>query len=167
MVPLTTDPVDRPPNSSRPNPRPLAAPLGEAEAGLATSAINDWAPSQPRNQQVGGSLAHFWEAWSTFVAPGPVLNILREGYVLPIARKITLSETPISFRQSSPEVLDQLVQDLVDKAAVELAPCPPDKGFYSHIFAVPKSSGGHRLVINLRVLNKHLKVPSFRMETNT
>ena len=53
------------------------------------------------------------------------------------------------------------------KGIVEEAPSPLNPGFYSTIFAVPKSSGGHRLVINLKVLNQHLRTPSFSMETTS
>ena len=49
-------------------------------------------------------------------------------------------------------------------AIVQLAP-PWDPGFYSHLFMVPKKTGGLRPVIDLKRLNTFLAVPSFKMET--
>ena len=117
-------------------------------------------------QKVGGSLALHWQAWRPYVSPGPILTILREGYVLPLKSRVPLTDVPRAFRQGDPAILDPLVEDLVTKQAIEEVPLPRGPGFYSHVFAVEKSSGGHRLVINLRELNRHLNVPSFRMETN-
>jgi hypothetical protein len=44
---------------------------------------------------------------------------------------------------------------------------PLTPGFYSRLFLVPKKNGKMRPVIDLSVLNQHLIVTHFKMETNT
>ena len=53
---------------------------------------------------------------------------------------------------------------MIAKNAVELAD-PAVPGYYSHIFVVPKNSGGWRPVINLSALNPFVHTPTFSMET--
>jgi hypothetical protein len=43
---------------------------------------------------------------------------------------------------------------------------PLTPGFYSRLFLVPKKNGKMRPVIDLSVLNQHLIVTHFKMETN-
>ena len=42
---------------------------------------------------------------------------------------------------------------------------PHTPGFYSHLFVVPKATGGYRPVIDLKALNEYITCPTFRMET--
>ena len=55
---------------------------------------------------------------------------------------------------------------LLQKGAVELVNPPLTPGFYSRLFLVPKKNGKMRPVIDLSVLNQHLIVLHFKMETN-
>ena len=55
---------------------------------------------------------------------------------------------------------------LLQKGAVELVNPPLTPGFYSRLILVPKKSGKMRPAIDLSVLNQHLIVPHFKMETN-
>jgi len=57
------------------------------------------------------------------------------------------------------------VEELLLKQTIEEVARRSSLGFYSHLFVVPKKNGQLRPVINLRALNEHLEVPSFRMET--
>lgn len=41
---------------------------------------------------------------------------------------------------------------------------PPSPGFYSHLFVVPKASGGFRPVLNLSTLNNFVHTTKFWME---
>ena len=63
-------------------------------------------------------------------------------------------------------LLQEEVHTLLQKGAVELVNPPLTPGFYSRLFLVPKKSGKMRPVIDLSVLNQHLIVPYFKMETN-
>ena len=44
---------------------------------------------------------------------------------------------------------------------------PSSPGFYSHLFLVDKRDGGYRPVIDLPILNNHLEVTKFKMETTS
>ena len=60
-------------------------------------------------------------------------------------------------------LLQEEVHTLLQKGAVELVNRPSS---YSRLFLVPKKNGEMRPVIDLSVLNQHLIVPHFKMETN-
>ena len=62
--------------------------------------------------------------------------------------------------------LQEEVRTLLLKGAVELVNPPLTPGFYCRLFLVPKKNGKTRPVIDLSVLNQHLIVPHFKMETN-
>ena len=59
--------------------------------------------------------------------------------------------------------LDREVRLLLDKGALEEAPLTP--GFYSHLFVVPKATGGFRPILDLSHLNRYVITTRFRMET--
>ena len=68
---------------------------------------------------------------------------------------------PDSMKQ---DILLAEIKALVDKRA--LIPADPSiPGFYSHLFLVPKKTGGFRPVIDLKALNKFVICRTFRMET--
>ena len=59
--------------------------------------------------------------------------------------------------------LNQSVQELRNKGAIEPAPLTPS--FYSQLFLVHKATGGWRPIIDLSSLNVFVHCPSFTMET--
>lgn len=61
--------------------------------------------------------------------------------------------------------LRRAVDALLQKDVIERVHDHSSLGFYSRLFLVPKRSGEDRPVIDLSILNRHLHVPSFRMET--
>ena len=63
-------------------------------------------------------------------------------------------------------LLQEEVHTLLQKGAVDLVNPPLTPGFYSRLFLVPKKNGKMRPVIDHSVLNQHLIVPLFKMETN-
>lgn len=70
----------------------------------------------------------------------------------------------ISTRRSKPsEVLDLWVEEALAKGYIEPTTLA-DVQVVSPIFAVEKSSGGHRIVIDLRYVNEFQVVPRFKME---
>ena len=97
------------------------------------------------------------------------MEVLREGYRIPFRRAPILSGEPIPFSAYCPnsiqgKALEQVVESLLQKGAIELAPLP-SLGYYSRLFVVMKASGSWRPVIDLSLLNlKVLKTP-FKMET--
>ena len=71
-----------------------------------------------------------------------------------------------NLASNSPRIAEA-VQSLLQKNAVRLVDLSRDgQGFYSHLFVVPKKSGGLRPVLNLSALNKYVRNHQFRMETN-
>ena len=55
---------------------------------------------------------------------------------------------------------------MLEKGALEEVSNINTPGFYSRIFVVPKKTGDLRPVIDLKVLNTHLKPKPFKMETS-
>ena len=101
------------------------------------------------------------EAW--------VVEVLREGYVLPFLTHPRLTAVPMELESYSPtsvkgRALEEEIAKMISKGAIELA--PKDPGFYSRIFVVTKATGGFRPVIDLSILNKSIITTKFRMETN-
>ena len=62
-------------------------------------------------------------------------------------------------------VLLKEVKALLQKKALEIV-SHRSPGFYSHLFTVPKRSGGFRPVIDLKALNRFIYCPHFHMETD-
>ena len=97
-----------------------------------------------------------------------VVEALRVGYRIPFDRPPPLSERPLSLPAYSPHsirgvALNQELQDLLRKGAVE--PAPQSPGFYSRLFLVKKASGSWRPIIDLSTLNDYITLSRFHMET--
>lgn len=111
-----------------------------------------------------GQLAGFVNEWCTVTENSFVRETVR-GY------KIIFSETPLqtiepcqaSGTALETEVVDGLVCRLITIGAIVEANNVSGQ-FISKIFAVPKATGGHRLVINLKPLNKYIENDHFKME---
>ena len=87
------------------------------------------------------------------------MEALRVGYRIPFDRPPPLSECPLSLPAYSPHsirgvALNQELQDLLRKGAVE--PAPQSPGFYSRLFFVKKASGSWRPIIDLSTLNDYV-----------
>ena len=99
-----------------------------------------------------------------------VVEVLKEGYSIPLLSRPPLASKPVFLPAYSSDsvrgvALGREVQALIEKGAIE--PVSPDPGFYSRLFLVPKSSGGWRPVIDLSVLNHYIVKTRFHMETNS
>ena len=97
-----------------------------------------------------------------------VVKALRVGYRILFDRPPPLSERPLSLPAYSPHsirgvALNQELQDLLRKGAVE--PAPQSPGFYSRLFLVKKASGSWRPIIDLSTLNDYITSSRFHMET--
>ena len=73
-----------------------------------------------------------------------MVQVLREGYILPFHSHPPLSTTLIPLPSYSPSSIKGLalvaaVKDLLSKGAIELA--SPGPGFYSIFFVTPKITG--------------------------
>ena len=97
------------------------------------------------------------------------LSVVDEGVRLTFLHPPPLSTSPqwISVPKNATKAaaLRQEVSSLLQKHAVEIVQHRQSPGFYSHLFVVPKPGGRWRPVIDLSVLNRHLVIPKFKMET--
>ena len=122
-------------------------------------------PPEDEASPVGGRLQRFLPIWKFLQAPPTLLQILREGYVLPFKRKLPTTSRPLYLRAGNPQEVRTQVQKLAAKQAICKVSDPTSPGFYSRLFVVPKASGGFRPVIDLSSLSPYLRIPKFRMET--
>ena len=60
-------------------------------------------------------------------------------------------------------IIQKEVDELLAKRAIE--PSSGGAGFYSSMFVVPKHTGGHWPILNLKYFNHYMHVPSFKMPT--
>lgn len=118
---------------------------------------------------VGGRLAHFSAQWEHLPSPDWSLKIIREGLKLSFLALPPLSLAPIPVQlphnKERREVLLQEFQLLVEKGALERV-VDGGPGFYAHLFTVPKRTGGFRPVTDLKVLNRFVRCPTFKMESD-
>ena len=113
---------------------------------------------------VGGRLGHFANNWEKVTKDKWVLSVVKNGYKIPFDKKPILSPSPLFLSQTESKALEEEVQKLLLKGAVERV-YSEDPGYYSRIFLVPKKNGKLRLIIDLSKLNTFLNIQSFSMET--
>ena len=97
-----------------------------------------------------------------------VVSALKNSYTLPFQTKIPLSRVPLIqsgyanlIRQGC---LQEAVQSLLAKQAMEQVRNPSSLGFYNRLFLVPKPNRW-RLILDLSVLNRFLQVKTFKLDT--
>ena len=124
---------------------------------------------QPRNVdgfQVGARLADFAPHWRSLLGNCRVTGIVEDGVGIAFQQRPQLTHQSISFRtRNSRQDLQQAVDALLMKGAIERVTNVRSLGFYSRLFLVPKKTGDLRPVIDLSTLNRHMVVPHFKMET--
>ena len=95
------------------------------------------------------------------------MRIVQWGYKIPFVTLPPLrsqgQETTYPKGSLKWSSLNQSVQELRNKGAIEPAPLSP--GFYSRLFLVRKATGEWRPIIDLSSLNVFVHCPSFTMET--
>ena len=124
---------------------------------------------QPRNVdgfQVGARLADFAPHWRSLLGNCQATGIVEDGVGIAFQQRPQLTHQSISFRtRNSRQDLQQAVDALLMKGAIERVTNVRSLGFYSRLFLVPKKTGDLRPVIDLSTLNRHMVVPHFKMET--
>ena len=124
---------------------------------------------QPRNVdgfQVGARLADFAPHWRSLLGNCRATGIVEDGVGIAFQQRPQLTHQSISFRtRNSRQDLQQAVDALLMKGAIERVTSVRSLGFYSRLFLVPKKTGDLRPVIDLSTLNRHMVVPHFKMET--
>ena len=117
---------------------------------------------------VGCRLIQFVKKWEEITTDRWILDVVQQGLKLVFRNPPILTGTRVTFAQNDVQnhFLLEEVESLLGKQAIELVPPGQEgQGFYSTFFLVQKKGGGYRPILNLRPLNKYLKVQHFKMET--
>ena len=154
--------------------RPFAlAPAGEPATDPILTAARSLASllrlPQPDNidgSQVGARLADFAPHWWSLLGNCRATSIVEDGVGIAFQQQPQLTHQCISFRtRNSRQDLQQAVDALLLKGAIERITNVTSLGYYSQLFLVPKKTGDLQPVIDLSTLNRHMVVPHFKMET--
>ena len=115
----------------------------------------------------GTRLQDFWQVWAKNHAHPRVVSLLQHGYCLDFKILPKLSKIPLILSEyhskNKDGALHEAVQAMLTKKATHVR--KPTMGYYSRLFLVPKPMKRWRPVIDLNMLNNHLHVPTFKMET--
>ena len=161
-----------------PSPRRTQASPSDSPTTLVTLAPSQLSACPPQTcrelRPVGACLLKYRPAWEEITQDPWILNIISNGY----APQFAVERPPLTrdwqrfesvTRHTPPEqadLLQQYIEELLLKEAVELVEDTQSLGFYSHMFLVPKKNTTKlRPIINLKGLNGYLDIPSFQMET--
>ena len=116
-------------------------------------------------ERIAGRLSKFSGAWSEIGADPWVMRIVQWGYKIPFVTlpplRLQGQETTYPKGSLKWSSLNQSVQELRNKGAIEPAPLTP--GFYSRFFLVRKATGEWRPIIDLSSLNVFMHCQSFTM----
>ena len=123
-------------------------------------------PSNVDESQVGARLADFAPHWRSLLGNCRATGIVEDRVGIAFQQRPQLTHQSISFRtRNSRQDLQQAVDALLMKGAIERVTNMKSLGFCSRLFLVPKKTGDLRPVIDLSTLNRHMVVPHFKMET--
>ena len=104
-----------------------------------------------------------------FEAHPRVASLLQHGYHLDFKILPKLSKIPLFLSEyhnkNKDGALHEAVQAMRTKKEIVHVRKPTTLGYYSRLFLVPKPLKRWRPVIGLSILNSHLHVPTFKMET--
>ena len=123
-------------------------------------------PDNVDGSQVEARLADFAPHWRSLLGNCWATGIVEDGVGIAFQQRPQLTHQSISFRtRNSRQDLQQAVDALLMKGAIERVTNVKSLGFHSQLFLVPKKTGDLRPVIDLSTLNRHMVVPHFKMET--
>ena len=126
-------------------------------------------PCVVKDPPVGGRLQLFWQVWLSLGSNPRVVSILREGYQLPFKERPPLARYPVIVSGSSAPLrnkkLNEALQSLDQKQAIEKVLVQSSLGFYNRLFLVPKPNKKWRPILDLSQLNLYLAPATFKMET--
>lgn len=118
------------------------------------------------NLPTGGRLKYFSANWSAITSDPWILSTISKGVVIDFVQNPVQRTWPPSIKMSEAmrAVCDQEIIDLQAKGAVvEIVDNSP--GVYSAFFAIPKSTGDFRPIINLKPVNAFIVYQHFKMES--
>ena len=94
-----------------------------------------------------------------------ILNLV-QGYQISFLSKPVQNYSPRMVQMDQDEVLlvDQEMQEMMRKGAIQTPVQSSSDQFLSSIFVIPRKDTGHHPVINLKKLNKYIPYEHLRME---
>ena len=112
-------------------------------------------------EEVGARLFTFHKEWQD--SPLWTRRVITKGITLPWLA----DPPPLSFpiQKKCPSGLEEIIERLRQQRIIKKVPM--QKCFVSPIFTVPKPAGERRFILNLKILNTFLSVPSFKMTNHT
>ena len=122
------------------------------------SCVNPVTNVAASNIPVGSRLQNYWQTWLNLGAGPKVVQILREGYTLPIRIRPNLVRSPNISCYVNPHrnlYLLEALHQLMDKNAVELVNNQRSWGFFKRLFLVPKPNKW-RPILDLSILDQFL-----------
>ena len=122
-------------------------------------------PSVP----VGGRLFLFLTEWKTITQDKYILNIVQSGLKIWCQDHVPLiTVPPLTWCFQQDRLMGQeVLQDLLNKNAIEVVQDPNTPGFYFRHFPKKKPDGSVRPISNLKPLNLHIQTKQFKMHTIT
>ena len=119
-------------------------------------------PCVVKDPPVGGRLQLFWQVWLSLGSNPRVVSILREGYQLPFKERPPLARFPVIVSGSSAPLrnknLNEALQSLGQKQAIERVSVQSSLGFYNRLFLVPKPNKKWRPILDLSQLTIRLSL---------
>ena len=130
---------------------------------------NDFLPDiKDLDTTVGGRLQRHVDCWFLISQDPWVMDVLTNGLTFQWIHNPALTTKPWFFNLPKDttrlSLLFNEISDLKRKKAIEIVH-KPGHAWYSLVFLVPKKNGKMRPVFDLSALNRHLKIPKFRMES--
>ena len=110
---------------------------------------------------LAGRTQEHLENWKLITLDKGILEAIT-GYKLGNPRQTHVPLSKTNARET--ELMNQEIQKLLDKGAIQQVSGGTAEGYYSRIFLVPKKEGQYRPVINLRPLNNWIRYYHFKME---
>ncbi len=109
------------------------------------------------------------DSWEKCTSDPWVLDIIKKGYRIQFQRRpptfsgvhMTMVKDPVQAQILANEITTLMQK----KAIVQISTSKQLTGFYSKYFLVPKKDGGLRPILDLRQLNRFIKVLPFKMLT--
>ena len=127
----------------------------------------------PGTEATGPAVGYFTNQqlnyWAAQASDPWVISTLTHGYKLQFRRRPPTAgrvKATIIGDPAKATILDQELSALLAKGAIEpVDPLSQPGGFYSTYFIIKKKTGGFRPILDLRGLNRYLKVMPFHMLT--
>ena len=112
-----------------------------------------------------GRIKQFYPLWETLTSDTEVLGTVR-------GQRIEFTKTPLQlkapkqkkFSLTEKSIIDNEIVKLLNKGVIELTERGP-LDYLSTIFLRPKTDGTHRMILNLKQLNKKVVYHHFKMDT--